>query len=81
MCTKTNIVLDKELVREAMRFSDARTKRALVEDALRTLVKIRSEERRREGYRDRIAALGRKTAGLLLNESALEILRRDRERR
>ena len=35
---RTNIVLDDELVEEAFRHSDARTKRELVEQALREFV-------------------------------------------
>jgi Arc/MetJ family transcription regulator len=77
---RTNIVLNEDLVREAMRYSNARTKRALVEDALRTLVRVRSEERKREDYRQRIASLEQRTSRLTLRESALELIRRDRER-
>lgn len=42
---RTNIVLDDELVMEAMRLTGAPTKRAVVEQALRTLV---AEQRRRK---------------------------------
>lgn len=38
---RTNIVLDDEVVREASRLTGIRTKRALVDEALRLLVKIR----------------------------------------
>lgn len=41
---RTNIVLDDELVAEAFRHTDARTKRDLVHEALREL--IRSRRRR-----------------------------------
>jgi Arc/MetJ family transcription regulator len=81
MCMRTNIVLDDELVREARRYSKARTKRALVDEALRTLVRVRAEEQRRATYRDRLRALQHKLAGLDLRESPAEILRRDRETR
>ncbi len=54
---RINIVLDDELIREARRYSKARTKRALVEEALRTLVRVRAEEQRRASYRDRLAAV------------------------
>ena len=78
---RTNIVLNDELVREAMRYSKAKTKRALVEEALSTLVRVRAEERRRATYRDRLKSLEHKLAGLALRESSLAILRRDRESR
>lgn len=78
---RTNIVLNDELVREARRYSKAKTKRALVEEALRTLVRVRSEEQRRATYRERLYALERKTAGLTLHDSPSNLLRQDREAR
>ncbi len=38
---RTNIVLDDDLVREAARLTGLRTKRALVDEALRLLVQTR----------------------------------------
>jgi Arc/MetJ family transcription regulator len=38
---RTNIVLDDELVAEAFRVSNARTKRELVHEALRELIRVR----------------------------------------
>jgi Arc/MetJ family transcription regulator len=81
MCMRTNIVLNDDLVREAMRYSAARTKRALIEDALRTLVRVRAEERRRQSYRDRLSDLERRLRGLTIRESSLDLLRQDREGR
>jgi Arc/MetJ family transcription regulator len=40
---RTNIEIDDRLIREAMRSSGARTKRATVEEGLRLLVKLRSQ--------------------------------------
>jgi Arc/MetJ family transcription regulator len=81
MCMRTNIILDDELVREARRYSNAKTKRALVEEALRTLIHVRSEEQRRATYRERLIALERKLAGLALRDSPADLLREDREAR
>jgi Arc/MetJ family transcription regulator len=81
MCMRTNIVLDDELIREARRYSKAKTKRALVEDALRILVRVRSEEQRRASYRDRLHALEGKLRDLTLQDSPAELLRHDREAR
>ncbi len=81
MCMRTNIVLNDELVQEAMRYSKAKTKRALIEEALITLVRVHTEERRREGYRERVAALERRLSGIRLRESPLDLLRQDRRRR
>jgi Arc/MetJ family transcription regulator len=41
---RTNIVLDEELVTEAMRRTGIRTKRAVVEEALRTLIQLKRQE-------------------------------------
>lgn len=40
---RTNIEIDDQLMRQAMRSSGERTKRATVEEALRLLVKVRSQ--------------------------------------
>ena len=78
---RTNIVLNDELIREARRYSRAKTKRALVEEALLTFVRIRSEEQRRATYRERLHALQGKLAGVVLNDSPADLLRQDRESR
>ena len=39
---RTNIVLDDGLVKEASRYSRARTKKDLVHEALRELIRVRS---------------------------------------
>jgi Arc/MetJ family transcription regulator len=41
---RTNIVLDDELVAEAMRRTGIKTKRAVVEEALRTLIGLKRQE-------------------------------------
>jgi hypothetical protein len=64
-----------------MRYSKARTKRALIEEALQTFVRVRSDDLRRETYKERLTDLRRRLAGLRLRESALDLLRQDRERR
>jgi Arc/MetJ family transcription regulator len=40
---RTNIDIDDELMREALRSSGARTKRAVVEEALRLLIQTRGQ--------------------------------------
>jgi hypothetical protein len=74
-------VLNDDLVREAMQYSKAKTKRALIEEALLTLVRVRTEERKRETYLERLAALDRRLARIRLRESPLNLLRQDRVRR
>ena len=79
-CMRTNIVLNDDLVREAMRYSRARTRRALVEEALATFVAVKAEERRRATYRERVRSLTSKLSGLRLREAPADLLRADRER-
>jgi Arc/MetJ family transcription regulator len=42
---RTNIVIDDRLMAEAMRLSGARTKRQVVEESLRLMVRLRKQER------------------------------------
>lgn len=41
---RTNIVLDDELMAEAMRYTGLTTKRSVIEEALRTLVRLKAQE-------------------------------------
>ena len=54
---RTNIVIDDELIAEAMRLSGARTKREAVEYSLRLLVQLKSQERLR-GARGKLQWIG-----------------------
>ena len=45
---RTNIEIDDKLMREAMKATGAKTKRAAVENALRKLVEVRAEETSRK---------------------------------
>ena len=80
MCMRTNIVIDDELMREAMEYSTARTKRSLIEEALHTFISVHATEKRRESYRTRLAVIRKKTAELRLRTSPGDLLREDRER-
>ena len=80
-CMRTNIVLNDDLVREAMRFSQARSKRELVEEALQTFVDVKADEQRRMTYRNRLDNLEVKLKGLRLRQSPSELLRDDRDSR
>jgi Arc/MetJ family transcription regulator len=78
--SRTNLVLDDALLRDAMRYSRARTKRALVEEALRTFVEVKSAEEHRASYEDRLAGILARTQTLSLRQSAAQLVREDRER-
>ena len=41
---RTNVVIDDELMAEAMRCTGLKTKRAVIEEALRTLIRLKSQE-------------------------------------
>ena len=80
VCMRTNIVLNDSLVQEAMRYSRARSKRELVEEALTTFVAVKAEEARRLSYADRLRSLESRLAGLKLRQAPSEVLQADRER-
>lgn len=50
---RTNIVIDEELMQEALKATGAKTKREAVELGLRTLVQLKRQERIR-GYRGKL---------------------------
>ncbi len=58
---RTNIVIDDELMEQAMRVSGAATKREAVESALRLLVRLKQQERIRGSPRQ--AQMGRRSEG------------------
>ncbi|PIE74459.1 MAG: DUF2191 domain-containing protein [Deltaproteobacteria bacterium] len=45
---RTNIVINDELMNEALTLSDSNTKKAVVEEGLRLLVKIKRQEKIRQ---------------------------------
>ena len=45
---RTNIVLDDDLVAKARRLTGLKTKRAVVEEGLRTLIRLREQEKVRQ---------------------------------
>jgi Arc/MetJ family transcription regulator len=77
---RTNIVLNEELVEEAMKYSTAQSKSALIEEALRLFVQARAAERRRENYERRLLLLRQRLEGVATRESAVDLVRKDRER-
>jgi Arc/MetJ family transcription regulator len=77
---RIRIDLDDDLLEDAMRHSSARTKQALVEEALRTFVRVKAEEVRRSSYRERLASIRARTASLRLTKGVNEILDHDRSR-
>ncbi|MEE8408097.1 MAG: type II toxin-antitoxin system VapB family antitoxin [Myxococcota bacterium] len=77
---RTNVVLNEELLQEAQRYSTAKSKSALLEEALRTLVQVRARERATENYASRLRQVQQKLQNKVFRESGTEILGRDRSR-
>jgi Arc/MetJ family transcription regulator len=77
---RTNVLLNEELIEEAMKYSSARSKSALIEEALRVFVQSRAAERRRASYELRLLQLRRRLATAAPRESSVDVVRRDRER-
>lgn len=76
---RTNIELDDELLAQARRFARARTKRGVVEEALREFVQTRRAQEARTAYRERLEALQRRMPrGLAV--AAHDLIREDRDR-
>jgi Arc/MetJ family transcription regulator len=77
---RTNIELDDALVREARKHSQARTKRALVEEALVTFIRVQTERKRADSYAARLRDVQARLSALRLREPPSELLREDRSR-
>ena len=80
MCMRTNIVLNDELVAEALRYSSSRSKRALIDEALRVHIETKAAKHRRQEYQERYRTLQCKLRKLRFRQSPSELLRADRDR-
>lgn len=78
---RTNIELSDDLLAEAQKHSKARSKRALVEEALAAFVAVKVEERRRSTYKERLDNLRHRTKAVRLRSDTRDILRKDRDSR
>jgi Arc/MetJ family transcription regulator len=78
---RTNIELSDDLLAEAQKHSKARSKRALVEEALAAFVAMKAEERRRSTYKERLDSLRHRTQAVTLRSDTRDILRKDRDSR
>jgi Arc/MetJ family transcription regulator len=78
---RTNIDLNDELMEEARQFSSARTKRGIIEEALRLFVELKSVERKRKDYARRSEEIRQMTRNIKLGKSSADIIREERNRR
>ena len=81
MYMRTNIELSADLLGEAQKYSKAKSKRALVEEALAAFVAMKAEEQRRSTYKERLASLRNRTKAVRLRSDTRDILRKDRDSR
>ena len=81
MCMRTNIELNDDLISEARKYSSARTKKALVEEALAAFIALKAEERRRLTYKERLERLRAKTGKLRIRSDTRDIIRKYRDAR
>ena len=80
-CMRTNIHLDDELLERARQYSGAKSKRALVEEALATYVAVKAEERRRLTYQERLQSVRAKAGAVRLKSDTREVVRSARDAR
>lgn len=81
MCMRTNIVLDDDLMAEAMKYSTGRSKRGVVREALATYVAVKAEQQRLATYKDRLASVRRRVADVAVRRTPVHtLIRTDRER-
>jgi Arc/MetJ family transcription regulator len=78
---RTNIDLNTNLLAEAQKYSNAKTKRALVEEALAAFIAMKAEEKRSRTYKERLQSLRVKTASVRLRSDTRTLLRQDRDSR
>ena len=81
MCMRTNIVLNDELIAKAMKLSQFKSKRGVVEEALTAYVTMKNEERQRLAYCEELQRLRKKTRRVRLHSDSREIIRQDRAAR
>jgi Arc/MetJ family transcription regulator len=78
---RTNIELNETLLDEAKKYSNAKTKRALVEEALTAFIAMKAEEKRSLTYKEKLQSLLAKTASVRLRSDTRTLLRQDRDSR
>jgi Arc/MetJ family transcription regulator len=78
---RTNIELNEHLLAEAQKYSKAKSKRALVEEALSVYIAMKAEEQRSRTYKERLQILRAKTVSVRLRSDTRTLLRQDRDSR
>ena len=81
VCMRTNIDLNDDLLAEARKYSRAKNKRAIVEEALTAYIALKAEELRRLTYKERLDRLRARTSSVRLSSDTRNIVRQDRDNR
>ena len=71
--------MNDHLLAEAQKHSKAKSKRALVEEALAAFVAVKEEECHRSIYKERLNSLRQRTKAMALRGDTRDILRKDRD--
>ena len=78
---RTNIVLNEDLLREAAKYTGPISKRAIVEQALRTFVEVQDQKHRLATLEERVHDIDERLGKVVLRVPASVILKADRQRR
>ena len=78
---RTNIELNDDLLAEARKYTKAKNKRAIVEEALTAYVALKARERKKQTYKERLDRLRSRTKSIRLSSDTRDILRQDRDNR
>lgn len=78
---RTNIDIDNDLYEKAARLSDAKTKRAVIHEALAEYVAAKTRSSKIEEYQRRVEEIQRKTADFKPTIDAADLIRADRDSR
>lgn len=78
---RTNIDIDDELYEKAAKLSDAKTKRAVIHEALAEYVAEKTKSSTIDEYQRRVEEIQRKTADFRPTIDAADLIRADRDSR
>jgi Arc/MetJ family transcription regulator len=78
---RTNIELNEDLLVAAKKYSRAKTKRALVEEALQIYIAVKDAEQRKRSYKEQLDALRNRLRTVKLRTDSPDIVRQDRDSR
>ncbi len=72
--------MSDELVKEALKYSRASTKKELIEEVLHFYLEYKMREEKNKNYADQYRELLKKTNKIKLKKSSVDLIREDRNR-